>query len=370
MLAICSKVALLKRLDRRPEAYHFLTEVLKSLEGKDNDSGNNSAGAGLEKKELKALRSLKKELKVYKHSAAGKGDQPDLKENGNQHQHDHHNCTLQVDPRLEWALEQSTGRHVLKATTAIEGSSVVLVKEEPALFIVRQESLHLNCSACFAECPATCWPCATCAEVVYCSVGCAAAAHAAYHRLECGILGALQPTAPQALQVYRHLARAGHAQLIAFQEEIKEAEQLTEPLQALIGGSGAEALQKVPRTQVHSLFGRLASLVGKRIKGRKPLRTATQLATATYLVAVYCYKSGGADISPSDFRLLVDILATELVRVSLAEYGWNGSGTGGENQRIHVGNYQCLVSSAIGHGCQPNADWNFEEQNFVLTSNR
>ena len=239
--AIQRKVALLKRLGRGSDAYCFVDNILKS---------STLSGTILEKN-LVWLRQVKKDLKRFKRANIFYGNKQD--DNDDEMLWPDH-C-LQVDSRLEWAQNKFNKRHFLKATETIPAETT-LVLEDPALFVVRAESLHTHCNLCFVECANTCWPCEHCTEVIFCSKLCATRATRDYHQIECGIIGAMTRKniiPAQALQVYRHLAKVGYSDLIKLDAAIREGN--SPNLDELIG------VEKMSGLEAQTLFAFCASYI-------------------------------------------------------------------------------------------------------------
>lgn len=292
--AIQRKVALLKRLDRGPEAYAFIAGILKK-------SDNALKGTDLE-----ALQGMKKDMKRFKRSALAKINDADISAE---------HC-LEVDSRLEWAFNENTNRHLLKAAKSIS-SGEVLLREDPALFVVRAESMLTHCNNCFTECRFSSWPCSTCTEVIFCSERCAKRASREFHHLECGVLNAMtqqSTNTSRMLQVYRHLARLGHQKLLKLNEEVKIVSAHYPDFGELVG------CEKVSHQRMVSLFARSAAAMHQQIKSRQPLRSASELANAIFLCVIYSYKANLKQMPADEMHRLIAILATELMRGKYTSY--------------------------------------------------
>lgn len=100
----------------------------------------------------------------------------------------------------------------------------------------------------------------------------------------------------------------------------------------------------------------------------KPDRTANEMSTGIFLLALYLHRKGIPPISFSGEQLrdLVRILATLLYAATINEYAWTDRYAKSKN----LAAFQCLFGSRVGHSCETNADWYFDKGHFTLRSTK
>ena len=340
------KIALLKHLNRSAEAYLFVDQIIHS-----------SSSSSFSIKNKDKLIRFRKELKEFKKAAKKVIDSNiDIVDCSSQEH------LLEVDKRIDWSFNELTDQYYLESNELIP-PDVTILTEEPILYVVRPESFRTHCNWCHVKCGDTCWPCNQCNEIIFCSESCAIQAHLDFHPMECGVLGALLPksdTPTNILQVYRHLVQIGHKQLLKLDKRNVDSNLKRVP----------DLKTKLTRLQALTLFAECNQNLRERISNRRSRRSSWEIANAIYILIVYCYKSDIKMLPIESAISLIRILATEIMKVACNEYGWFEHDTQNDNNRINLGNYQCLVGSRIGHSCSPNVEWKFNGKRFEVVTIR
>ncbi|KAI2799830.1 hypothetical protein BLOT_014258 [Blomia tropicalis] len=340
------KIALLKHLNRSAEAYLFVDQIIHS-----------SSSSSFSIKNKDKLIRFRKELKEFKKAAKKVIDSNiDIVDCSSQEH------LLEVDKRIDWSFNELTDQYYLESNELIP-PDVTILTEEPILYVVRPESFRTHCNWCHVKCGDTCWPCNQCNEIIFCSESCAIQAHLDFHPMECGVLGALLPksdTPTKILQVYRHLVQIGHKQLLKLDKRNVDSNLKRVP----------DLKTKLTRLQALTLFAECNQNLRERISNRRSRRSSWEIANAIYILIVYCYKSDIKMLPIESALSLIRILATEIMKVACNEYGWFEHDVQNDNNRINLGNYQCLVGSRIGHSCSPNVEWKFNGKRFEVVTIR
>lgn len=347
-LAIARMVDMYKLLNRSEEAYQFVKGLKKQV--------------GM--KQFKhELSRMKRNLKPFKPRKVEKNIQEIKPESKEFH--------LSVSPRVEWAVNEWNNRLYLKANGFIPSGEVVL-QEQPVLSVVRSQSLLSYCNHCCTKCHNTFWPCTHCTEVVFCSDNCAQLA--TYHRLECGISGLLASKvsskvniqAKEIIQVYRQLALVGHERMVQLDAQAIDRTYTKANLHTKASGMSREEAQ--------SLFALSSSDWRHFLLTRQPVLPVANVAGAIYLFGIYCYKNEIDSVDQHMLTRVIRCLALELTKVACAEFGWfelePENSEESSSTRMHISQYQCLVSSRLGHSCVPNVDWKYDGRRFSLTTTK
>lgn len=127
---------------------------------------------------------------------------------------------VSIDSRVWMKQNEHHKRYEFFANELIPASQELL-KERPALFILKSDGRSLYCGSCWRSCVNSFSPCPGCTEVVYCSEKCAHE-NEAEHGAECGLIGLLQGETNNvhAIQVFRFLVQHGHEQLTKLDQEV------------------------------------------------------------------------------------------------------------------------------------------------------
>ena len=339
------KITILKKLKRSTEAYKFVCDLLtlKSCKGD---------------RKLEQLRKWKKQLKQNRRIdqfAYLKHVERDSKER-------HY---IEIDSRITMVRNMYNQRIGFRATGSIPNETNILV-EEPTIFFASTLSF---CTQCMKECSNTFWPCSYCTEVIFCSKKCEERSQKVdgIHRNECGMINAIyNELSPQAVLSYRLLCRIGADELIDLDHKIDHRTVSRYAAKKLFN----EIVMNQPnlkRSRINELFSLTQTEMRQWFEMKSPVRSTTELSVSIILVAIYFFQKGfeKVGLEMKTISNLVRLVANEMGKVAISEYGWH-------RDDDQMGNFQCLIGSRFGNSCEPNVEWSFDikSRRLILTSNR
>lgn len=103
------------------------------------------------------------------------------------------------------------------------------------------------------------------------------------------------------------------------------------------------------------------------INKRKQSRSANEITNAIYLLAIYHFKAqalGNNLEDQSRIQFMVNHISIMILKAIVNEYSWHEINS--QQERVQVGHFQCLFGSLVGHKCEPNAEWTFDGQRFLI----
>lgn len=366
------KVDVLKRLDRHQDAYLFLDAELVKKAVKLSKGSQRKNQQQLEL--VKKLRQWKAELKAYKPKVEASNALPNTEKRQKEETIGKPTVYIKLNKSVSLYRDEYHRRMGFKANAPLATKTEVL-SEQPSMAVLESSTgAHLlYCSHCLTDCENSFTPCPNCQDLLFCSDACAQMSLLnGDHNDECSGISVLLNAhlSPSALQAYRLLARQELLKKMLDEEKkvVLSAEELTEAL-ADAASQQKNALDEhhFDRNIVQHIFAKTQIELRNRLLEQLTAFSHSQLSSALlqlfFYMAVKNVNKEAVEKENSVYKdiekvtALVILLAAEQAKTELAEYGWHKKT---EMSTVQHGHFQCLLGSQLGHSCQPNAEWSFD----------
>lgn len=390
------KVDLLKRLGRHQDAYIFIEaqlekKVTKLSKGSQRKNQQQQVA-------VKKLRQWKSELKAYKPKIEASNVLPNTEKAQEENKAGKSSVYIKLNQSVNLYRDENHQRIVFKAVAPLAAKTEVL-SEQPTMAVLESSTgAHLlYCAHCLTDCENSFIPCPNCQDLLFCSDACAQMSllHGDHKDDECSGVRALLNAhlSPSALEAFRLLARQGSLKELLDAEKKEmlletvgkdkmhiSVESLTDALATGVGQQKSEHDHHyIDSKTVQQIFAKTQIELRNRLLEHVTAFSDVQLSSALLQLLFYmAVKNVGkevVEVKNSLYRdiervtTLVTLLAAEQTKAELIEYGWHKKT---EMSTVQHGHFQCLLGSQIGHSCQPNAEWSFDNtaQRFYIHTTR
>ncbi|KAI2811483.1 hypothetical protein BLOT_002660 [Blomia tropicalis] len=271
---------------------------------------------------------------------------------------------VKIDSRVDIVRNSDNQRLSFRANENIKPSTELIV-EQPSMIILKRNGLKSYCNRCCVQCERTFFPCYGCIDIVFCSKECSEL-DTNHHQFECGIICLIHNhIATKAHHVYRLLTTMEPSNLVSMDKLFKGYSP-----ESYWNQIRKDKIVKVKTEQMQNWFQIAQNDLRRQVERRQPLRSASELTVAILVLCLYRYQlnldSFGVK-NDDELSYLIAILATEMAKVTLTEFGWHDY-VG--NDRRSLASFQCLIASNINHSCEYNSTWDYSNGRLIIRSER